>query len=97
MAVTIRLRDVAALKTREGILLLGLYDGVNVTFATPEPFVQDSNLNIKVYLNGQRLRFGPSNDYVVAESGGPGTGYDTVVVAVPPKSFEHLVADYRVP
>lgn len=97
MAVNIRVRDVAALKTREGITLLGSYNGVNVSFQTPEPFVQNSNLNIKVYMNGQRLRFGALNDYVVAESGGPGTGFDTVIVAVPPKSYENLMADYRVP
>lgn len=97
MAVTSRLRDIAALKTREGINLLGDYDGINLTFTTPEPFVQNANLNIKVYLNGQRLRLGALNDYVVAESGGPGTGYDTVVVAVPPKNFESLIADYRTP
>lgn len=97
MAVTSRLRDVAALKTREGISLLGIKDGVNVTFMTPEPFVQNSNLNIKVYLNGQRLWGGAGNDYTVSESGGPGTGYDTVILAVPPKNFENLIADYRIP
>lgn len=97
MAVSIRLRDVAALKTREGIPLIGDYDGANVEFATPEPFVQNNQLNIKVYLNGQRLAWGASNDYVVSESGGPGTGYDKVILAVPPKSYEILIADYRTP
>jgi hypothetical protein len=97
MAVTARVRDVAALKTREGVPLIGVYDGVNVSFQTPEPFVQNENLNIRVYLNGQRLRLGPTNDYVVAESGGPGTGFDTVVVAVPPRDVDCLIADYRVP
>jgi hypothetical protein len=97
MAVTVRVRDFSALKTREGVPLLGIKNGVNVTFTTPEPFVQSPNLNIKVYLNGQRLWNGSGNDYVVAESGGPGTGYDTVVLAVPPKGFENLIADFRVP
>jgi len=97
MSVTARLRDIAALKTREWISLLGIKDGVNVMFTTPEPFVQNPNLNIKVYLNGQRLWNGAGNDYTVSESGGPGTGYDTVVLAVPPKGFENLIADYRVP
>jgi hypothetical protein len=97
MAVTARIRDIAALKTREGIPLQGSYDGVNVSFQTPEPFVQTNQMNIRVYRNGQRLRFGSVFDYTVAESGGPGTGYDTVIVAVPPKSADNLIADYRVP
>jgi len=95
MAVVIRLRDPAALKVREGIPLTGMYDGSNISFTTPEPFIQTSGANIKVYLNGQRLR--AANDYVVSESGGPGTGFDTVTVATPPKSYESLIADYRVP
>jgi hypothetical protein len=97
MAVTARVRDIAALKTREGVFLLGPYDGTNIAFTTPEPFVQNANMNIRVYLNGQRLHLGALNDYVAAESGGPGTGFDTILVSVPPRSYEKLIADYRTP
>jgi len=97
MAVTVRKRDPFAEKVREGVALLGIYDGSNQDFTTPEPFVQGTNMNIKVYRNGQRLHFGVSNDYVVSESGGPGTGYDTIVVAIPPRDHEKLIADYHTP
>jgi len=95
MAVTAHLRDSA--KIREGISLIGSYDGVNLTFMTPDKFVQTTKIRIKVYLNGQRLNVGAMNDYTIVESGGPGTGYDTIVVAVAPKSYENLIADYQVP
>jgi hypothetical protein len=94
MAVAIRVRDSEIL--REGVPLLGVYDGVNVLFTTPEVFVQSVNRNIKVYLNGVRLFYGSGNDYVVQESGGPGTGFDTVVLVVAPKATENLLADYRI-
>ena len=97
MAVNIRVRDTSTLKIREGVVLLGDYNGLNVAFTTPETFVQTTNLNISVYRNGQRLRSGPSHDYVAVESGGPGTGYDTVQVALAPHSEEILTADYRIP
>lgn len=37
-----------------------------------------------LYYNGQLLREGISNDYLVTESGGMGTGYDTVVTEIVP-------------
>ena len=82
---------------RWGIDLLGPKDGTNTTFQTPEPFVQQGTVVIQVYWNGQRLRLGATNDYTVAESGGVGTGFDTIIVARAPRSYDVLMADYIVP
>jgi len=75
--------------------LAGTKDGVNTTFTvTGEYFVQTGDIIIRVYLNGQRLQEGVGDDYIVSESGGPGTGYDTVTLAVAPLSWERITADY---
>ncbi len=78
--------------------LIGTKDGVNITFTTPDVFVQSGEIVIRVYRNGQKLREGSSNDYTVSESGGPGTGFNTVVFQGPaPLPFEVLSADYNTP
>lgn len=85
---------------RWNIDLIGARNGANVTYTTPEDFIQASgtypNVVIRVYWNGVRLRLGASNDYTVSESGGAGTGYDTIVMAVAPKADDQLTADYIV-
>jgi hypothetical protein len=45
-----------------------------------------------VYYNGQRLLL--ADDYTLAESGGPGTGYDTIQTVVVPKPGDKIWADY---
>lgn len=80
-------RRVHALKY--GIGLTGPIDGVNVTYTTPDKFDPTAQA---VYYNGQRLSL--TLDYSIAESGGPGTGYDTVNLLVIPKVGDHLLADY---
>jgi hypothetical protein len=55
---------------------LGVIDGSNLVFTTPEKFIQSVPLTILVYRNGQRQMLG--GDYTVSESGGFGTGYDTI-------------------
>lgn len=55
---------------------IGPIDGTNLVFTTPEKFVQVVPLVIRVYRNGQRQALG--GDYTVSESGGIGTGYDTI-------------------
>jgi|MudIll2142460700_1097286.scaffolds.fasta_scaffold00003_135 hypothetical protein len=82
---------------RWGIDLLGLKDGTNTTFQTPEIFMQQGTVVIQVYWNGQRLRLGSTNDYTVAESGGVGTGFDTIIMAIAPRNTDVLLADYIVP
>jgi len=61
---------------RFDITPIGTIDGSNLVFSTPEKFVQVSPLVIRVYRNGQRQAL--IEDYGVSESGGGGTGYDTI-------------------
>lgn len=83
-------------RIRENISLVGVQDGSNLVFTIPDLAVHNPpGSQIKVYRNGQRLMPGPSNDYVVSESGGVGTGYDTITfTADPPILGERLSADY---
>jgi hypothetical protein len=75
--------------------LIGDKDGVNMVYTTPDYFVQSDPTVIKIFRNGQKLRLGSSNDYVVSESGGLGTGYDTITINYDPLfDNEVLVADY---
>jgi len=73
--------------------VLGPKNGLNLTYTTPEKFIPGS---IQLYRNGSRLmRNGPASDFSVTESGGLGTGYDTITLsAFPPKSNENLFSDY---
>ena len=73
----------------------GLVDGANAVFTTPDFFQQDPpDYQIKVFRNGQLQSLG--NDYTVSESGGAGTGFDTVTFAVActPKAGESITVDY---
>lgn len=86
---------VAQDRFRDGQDLVGLKNGVNVTFTTPGLEHYEQNLpffGIHVYLNGQRLAL--LDDYVTVESGGLGTGFDTIILNEAPYSDDHLFADY---
>lgn len=88
-------RYVAAVRFRTGQQLTGLKDGANVTYTVPVGDKFTHNLpffSIKVFFNGVRLTL--LDDYTIAESGGVGTGYDTVVMEVTPLSVDHLLVDY---
>lgn len=67
------------------IPLIGSVDGVNRIFNTPDKFIQGTYFGniFKIFVthNGHILFEGI--DYVVSESGGPGTGFDTITI----KSF----------
>jgi|GEM_PF-6633345 len=71
----------------------GPVDGMNTTFGVPY-FVSAHHASESVTLNGVRLNPGVGNDYIAAESGGVGTGYDTLVLAVPPSPGSSLLVDY---
>ena len=74
---------------------VGAIDGVNVTYTTADFFCQDpTDEAIKVYRNGQLQTEGA--DYTASESGGAGTGFDTITFAVgcTPKTGEVLRVDY---
>lgn len=44
--------------------------------------------------NGQRLLEGVGNDYVASESGGAGTGYDTITLEFTPRPLSNFRVDY---
>lgn len=82
-------------RLRAGMNLVGVRDGVNVTFRVPANEHYAHNLpflTVQVYLNGMRLTL--LDDYYVAESGGSGTGYDTILLTEAPYADDHLLADY---
>ena len=72
----------------------GAINGVNRIFTTPEDFVHNGDKTIRVYRNGQRQTV--DEDYTVSESGGVGTGFDTVTFAVgcTPKTDDVVLVDY---
>ena len=86
---------------KEDIELVGNIDGVNTVFILPSPdtfFVQNSTYRIIVYLNGVKQLL--NDDYFVSESGGSGTGFDTIIMSSPPglNGFldQVLTADYYI-
>ena len=86
---------IAVSRYRVAQSLVGPKNGINVIFTTPglEKFTHNLPfLDINVYYNGVRQTL--LDDYLVAESGGPGTGFDTVIMSIPPLSNDHLTADY---
>jgi hypothetical protein len=91
MAVTVRRKEISAERIREGIFLLGSYDGMNRQFAIPEPAVHDPpRRQVKVYHGGRRLQ---GSEYIVRESV-PGGGYDLVQLIFAPQTTGRLYADY---
>lgn len=84
---------------KEDILLVGDVNNVNTVFKIPSgSFIQDDNYRIIVYKNGVKQLY--LNDYFIAESGGPGTGYDTVILDVAPATTpapdDVITADYYI-
>lgn len=75
--------------------LNGVIDGANQVFTTNQDI--DRTVTGKhewVYYNGQLLREGAGNDYVASESGGVGTGYDTITTAIAPRVGDVLEIIY---
>ena len=90
-------RYIPARRYRTEQVLVGPIDGSNVSYTLPsgDKFVQDlPYIQIVVFYNGVRLLL--RDDYTVLESGGGGTGFDTVVLATPPRPGDKVVADYVV-
>jgi len=84
---------------REKIPLIGLRNGMNMTFFTPEKFINGSyfgNLfHITIEHNGKELY--ENIDYTIGESGGAGTGYDTLnLCSLTPVPHSLLFATYVV-
>jgi len=85
-------------RLRWDVELVGQKNGVNTIFKLPSfaKFINDNGMKIRVHTNGQRLHEGALDDFTVLESGGPGAGFDTVVLAVAPNSWERITADYMI-
>lgn len=76
-----------------GESLAGAINGTNTVFTTASKFVHVvGGLSIQVYMNGQRLVL--TDDYTLSESGGPGTGFDTVTLLTAPRAGDKVFADY---
>ena len=84
---------------REKIPLIGLRNGTNRTFYTPEKFINGAYFgnvfHITIEHNGKELY--ENIDYTIAESGGPGTGYDTLnLISLTPNAHSLLYATFAV-
>lgn len=86
---------------RQEVSLIGPKNGANKVFIIPPPdkFIEgdydDNEFHIRVEHNGRLLlKF---IDYIISESGGFGTGYDTIeLISLVPSAKSKLVADYVV-
>ena len=74
--------------------LAGPQNGINTVFTTPTYFIASGLSKESFYINGVLLHQGAGNDYTVSESGGVGTGFDTITMAFAPKSVDWLTIDY---
>lgn len=72
----------------------GAIDGLNVTFVTALKFVASGPSRETLHYNGVQLEAGAGNDYTVSESGGPGTGYDTITMLFPPILGDKISIDF---
>ena len=81
---------------KQGVSLLGTRDGTNRVFTIPEDFLNgifgNNIFRILIRHNGRVLVLGV--DYTVSESGGAGTGFDTIMFTFAPKKKSELFADY---
>lgn len=73
-----------------GILPIGDVNGTNKVFKTPSKFIHSVSTTIAVYLTGVRQ----VGTYTPSESGGAGTGFDTVTFASAPAPADSVVVDY---
>ena len=85
---------------KQDVSLIGTQDGSNRVFTTPDKFIQgiygNNSFAIRVRFNTRVLV--DDVDYMVSESGGAGTGFDTVTFLrnLKPDSQDIVVVDYVV-
>lgn len=83
---------------RTGQGLDGVQNAVNhfFTIRGAEKFVHNLPfLTIAVFVNGVRMTL--LEDYTISESGGPGTGYDTIYLGKAPYATDNLLVDFVTP
>ena len=81
----------------QDIMLDGAVDGYNLIYTIPSgTWIQQAPYKIIVYKNGVKQVAG--DDFTIQESGGSGTGYDTVIFTVAPtvhpSPIDIITADY---
>lgn len=91
--------DQSAVTKREDIQLLGTVDDVNTIYTIPDSsFIYDGFYKIIVYRNGVKQHL--PDDFTIFESGGPGTGYDGIIMTTPPTTNpppdDIITADYYI-
>ncbi len=78
--------------------LAGTKNGTNKIFTLPggdKGINEVVGVKVAVWINGVRKHEGAGDDFTISESGGSGTGYDTITfVFIAPISRDRLVADY---
>lgn len=85
---------------KQGVVLTGAVNGANAVFTTGtdkflDGIIGSNQFNIMVQHNGRILVKGV--DYTIAESGGIGTGYDTItIISFIPDTGSTMIADYMV-
>lgn len=72
--------------------LIGVQNGINTTFMTSTLFKHTSAFKEVLFHNGLRCHI--PEDYFVAESGGVGSGYDTIIFVTAPEANDLLTIDY---
>jgi hypothetical protein len=76
----------------QDVPVLGTKNSSNLVFTVPDIFIYNTDYKLTLYLNGVRQNI--IENYLIAESGGPGSGYDTVVFINPPRAKDVVVVDY---
>jgi hypothetical protein len=89
MAVVARIRENRRFFHQE---LVGSKNGSNDTFKTNNKFKHENPHWESVYINGSLLL--PNVNYSTTESGGVGSGYDTIVLSVPPYSDDVMEIEF---
>lgn len=85
---------------KQGVSLIGTQDGSNRIFTTPDNFINgtlgNNEFRIKITHNGRDLV--ENQDYTLLESGGAGTGFNTIIfVSFMPAVKSLLEACYVIP
>lgn len=86
---------------REGVELVGVKNGANRTYTVPAPdkfldgVLEENEFSINVFHNGNRRI--KNVDFIISESGGSGTGFDTVeFISFTPSPKSKIIANYFV-
>lgn len=84
---------------KQGKQLIGTQDGSNRIFTTPESFIQGNygNNEFKILIKHNGRDLVETIDYIVSESGGVGSGYNTIIfTSFAPHEDSVIRADYVV-